>query len=524
MGMALPGIGGFDTTQIVEQLMYLESRPGRVLNDKKASIETTTKAYQNLNSQLAALTKNAWSVFGKEDKFDMTFDPTAVWGAVKGSSNNEKVSVTTTTGAAIGSVEFDIKALAQSKQITFNNEQLANFASNVGDGGSFSILVGNKITNITPASNSMEDIAKAINSVKDAGVSATVVRTSDGADGKGEYVLQITGKETGSTAGNFQIYAGDVTKGLSVSPKETQNNAASNSITYTFEDAAALRSATAGVVSYEGTVRRNSSDAVITLYGEDHTYQSNKIELMDHVTVDISGVKAETKADGTNVYGDYLTKGIKIDVVADNSPASEKVKSLVDNLNKVLGTLADGMKGVEKVRYDEKGKRETYLAPGVLSTSVGRQVQTQLGDLLSSGVTITGADGKSQTYSLSALGVDLKNEGGNMTVNFDADKFQEMMEGDPTKVEKIMTAFAEKVADYGNRMSDSADGMMKDVIKAGEDEQAYYKDRISDFEDRMALKRESLQRQYSALETMLANFNSQQSWLASQLATLPKMS
>ena len=521
MGMGISGIGGFNTEGIVQKLMALEWQAGKGLQTKKVQLESRTKAFRDLNTQLAALTKNAWSVYGKESKFDKSLNASAVWGAVKGSSSSEMVSVSTKAGAAVGSVEFDIKSLAQSKQVTFDSNQLTELTNAIGQGGSFSIMVGNKVTNITPASNSMQDIAKAINSVKDSGVAATVVRVSD-SNGQAQYVLQVTGKETGAEAGDFKIFAGDVTKGLSVTPKTTTPDAASQSVSYTFDDAAALRSAVSGVTSYDGTVRRASSDAIISLYGEDHQYSSNQIELMDKVTVDISGVKAETKADGTSVYPGYLTKGVKIDVVADQSEAAGKVKSLIGDVNKILGTLAKGMKSVEQTRTDEDGRKSTWKAPGVLSNSIGRQVQSELGDMLSSGITIKDAAGNAQTYSAEDFGIVLKNSSDGLKVEFDESKFQAMMESDPTRTEKVVSAFAEKLGDFGSNISDSSTGMLTSVIKSNDDEKSYVESRISDFTERMVRKEASLKQQYSRLETLLAGFSQQQAWLTSQLAGLPR--
>lgn len=521
MGIALSGIGGFDTQNIVKQLMYLERKSGSSLYDKKNAIETTVKSYQSLNSQIAALTTNAWSVYGKEYKLDQTYDSAVVWGAAQGKANNSQVQISTEAGASIGSVEFDVKSLAQSKQVTFDAAQLSSLMSDAaGKDGYISIAVGDRVTAINPASNSIQDVAQAINSVKDSGVAAAAIRVGDNPDGTGKYVLQITGKETGTTQGDFKIFAGDISKNLAIQPTSATPDAASRSISYKFADAATMRSAIASEVPTEGRLVRASADAVISLYGEDHSYSSNNIELMDKVKVDISAVKQETKADGSPVYLDYLTKGVRVDVIRDDSVASEKVESLIDSVNKVFNLLSNGMKSVEKTRQEDDGTTTRYKAPGVLSNSVGRQIQDQLSNVISGGVSIAGENGAAQTYSLADYGIDLKLNGSELSLSFDKAKFGEMMKADPNKTETIMTAFAEKIADTASGISDSTDGMLTQVIKTSETETSYYDERINEFEDRMVTRQANLQRQYSALETLLASYSQKQSWLTSQLASL----
>lgn len=518
MGIGLSGIGGFDTTQIVRQLMYLERRAGRTLTEKKDTIDYRVQSFRSLNSKLASLATAAWGVYGKTDKFDQTFNPATVWGAVKGHSSNPAVTVSTEPGASIGSVEFDVKSLAQSKQVILNSNQLSSL---VPAGGSLSIAVGNKVTNFMPASNSIQDVAKAINAVRDSGVSAAAVRVSDGVDGKGEYVLQITGKETGATAGDFKLFSGDVTKGLSVSPNTTTPDTASNSISYVFDNADALNQAL-GSGFTDLTVTRASSDAVISLYGNEHTYSSNNIELMDKVKVDISGVTQETNADGTPLYNDALAKNVKVEVVGDSSVAADKARALVDSVNGVMAMLSKGMKSVTKTGQDEDGKSYTWKAPGVLANATGRDIQGRLMDVFSSGVTIQGSNGTSKNYSLKDYGIDLALNDKELSVSFDKSKFEEMMAADPNGTEKVVTALAEKVAGVSSAISDSANGMLTKVIESEDKESEYFQSRIDDFDDRMIRKEASLKLQYAKLETLLANFSQQQSWLTSQLAGLSR--
>ena len=48
-----------------------------------------------------------------------------------------------------------------------------------------------------------------------------------------------------------------------------------------------------------------------------------------------------------------------------------------------------------------------------------------------------------------------------------------------------------------------------------------YTEQIAKFEDRMSSRQQILERQFSALESMLGKLQAQGNWLGSQLATLP---
>lgn len=590
MGISLDGIGGFPTENIVKQLIALEKRPGILLAQKQKDLDAGTKVFQNLNSQLASLTSAAWGISGKKDKFDKTFDPMDIWGAVKGSSNNKGVTVETKTGAKVGSVEFDVVSKASAEREVYDAKTLAVLTDEMAKGdGSFSIHIGNKVTNIKPASTSMEDMAKAINAVKDAGVSATVVKLR-GQDGKEEKMLQIVGRDTGKNEGDFRIFAGDIAKSAGLDKDKIKHDAASKSITYTFADygkaKAALRDGEG--VKGLGELHKDATDAHIQMYGKDYFYASNKLELMDKVTIDISGVEQQKGSDGKNITGswteiyknpdykkpadsgttgstagstagsgsaapaatsgaagtpsaggtgantteeylskshdkaEFVAKGIKVNLTEDGDVATKKVESMVGALNKVLGTLSQGMKSVEKIRTEEDGTQSKWKAPGALSNSIGRMVQSQIGSVVSEGITIKDAKGNSQTYSLNDLGIELKidKDTKEMSVNFESAKFKELMEKSPETAQKLAIALGDKVGEIGRRLSDSSEGMVTKTIDSRKSESDYYDRRIDDFQQRINAKEENMKKQYARLQTALATFGQKQAWLQGQLAQL----
>lgn len=550
MGIAIDGIGGFPTDGIVDKLIALEKRPGYLLAQKKKDIDDGTKVFQNLNAQLASLTSNAWGVFGKKDKFDKTSDPMDIWGAVKGSSNNKGVTVEAKTGAKVGSVEFDVVSKATAKREIYGADELKKLTDAMGSNG-FSIAIGNKVTHITPASSSMEDMAKAINAVKDAGVSATVVKLR-GQDGKEEKMLQLVGKETGKREGDFQIIAGNAAAGAKLDPEKIKHDAASKSTVYTFADHDKMLNQVGSDKGVNGKkdLAVAAQDAHIQMYGKDYYYSSNKLDIMDKVTIDISGLEQQKGADGKNITGeaeknvakngtdpdghsveqvettkatmDFVAKGIKVNLTEDGDVATKKVESMVGALNKVLGTLHQGMKSVEKIRREDDGTESKWKAPGALSNSIGRMVQSQIGSIMSDGITIKDAKGNDQTYALKDLGIELNldKDTKEMSIKFDSAKFKELMEKSPETAQKLATALGDRIGSMGSRLSDSKEGILTKSIESRKTESDYYDRRIDDFQRRINAKQENMKKQYARLQTALAAFGQKQAWLQGQLAQL----
>lgn len=611
MGIALDGIGGFPTDRIVDELMVLEKRPGILLAEKKQDIDAGVRAFQNLNSQLSSLTNAAWGIYSKESKTDHTYDPMKVWGAVKGSSNNSGVSVEAKTGAKVGEIEFDVIRKAAAKRAVYRTDDLKTLSGTIQDnGGSFSILIGSKVTNIKPKSTSVDDIAAAINAVRESGVSATVVKLRD-ASGNEEKALQIVGNETGKQNGDFKIFGGDVAKYAGLSNDKVKHDAASQSTVYTFAN---HDKAVAAVGGNDGIAKKavegskgfglEAQDAEIIMYGRKYSYASNKLDLMDNVTVDISRVEQQKGSDGKDVTGSWsevvktpdnapnkdgsttttsptkpsetpttttttsgsagtapssgatpapapgggsgtstpgtsapgtssstttkenpttlVAKGVKVTISSDPEVATKKVQATVSALNGILTTLTQGMKSVEKTRSGQDGKRETWKAPGVLSNSLGRQVQSQIGEILSDGLTIKDDKGNSQTYSLLDLGIEMKLTGTNkeMSVSFDSAKFKELMEKSPQTAQKLATALGDKIGSLGSRLSDATEGMITGVINTEKKESEYYDTRIKDFNDRLVEKEANMKKQYARLQTALAVYGQKQAWLQNQLAQL----
>lgn len=536
MGIALPGLGGFNTQGIVEKLMSLEKVPLIKLQRRQAEYKSQVQVFQNMNTKFANIKRAAWDVYGRVGKESVRFNTSEIWEAAKATSSDPMVGVTTSPGAQVGSVEFDVLQVAKSKQATLDQDALKSLydaAKAKGEPPKISIMIGDKITTISPTSADASAFARAINAASGSGVNATSVRVGDNPDGTGKYVLQINGAETGANKGDYKIFAGDITQGLGLTAKTSKTDAATNSAQYVYEDAAALAAAVRGTGAQEQTLNiiHQSSDAKIRLLGKERTYASNQIQIMDNVKIDLSNVVQKTNADGTPVYTDALLKGVKINATRDFDVAAGKMEKMMGALTDALTTLNKGMQSVTKEGVDPlTNKRFTYTAAGPLGNSEGRDLKNKIMGLVSSGMTLTDAEGKSQTYSLASFGISLgggvekgangKFHSSQVELKFDAEKFKKAMESDPEKVQQVMVEFAKKVGDMASKVSDFTEGTLTKTIESKQSTVSYYNNRVSEYDDRLVRKEAQLYKQYSSLETMLARMQQQQAWLAGQLSQL----
>ncbi len=128
-----------------------------------------------------------------------------------------------------------------------------------------------------------------------------------------------------------------------------------------------------------------------------------------------------------------------------------------------------------------------------------------------------GADG----VAPSTLGIVLGKDG---SFTFDEAKFSAALAADPAKVQKVVSGLAARVAEKATAISDPYEGSLSQKVKGQESLVKDIGSQIENWDRRLEVRRASLQRTYSALEVSLSNLQSQSSWLAGQLATLPKMS
>jgi flagellar hook-associated protein 2 len=211
-----------------------------------------------------------------------------------------------------------------------------------------------------------------------------------------------------------------------------------------------------------------------------------------------------------------------IDVTADPKAVAASVKAVVDAANAALAEI-------------KRTSGATNPTAKLKGDSTLRQVT---GDLLTAVSGLVGTDG-----SPGVSGVELTRDG---TVRFDEAKFLAALADDPDRTRRVLggaaatagpdgatgtaddvaavTGVGQRLLSVVERATNSSNGSLTTLAKGRDDLAGDLQDRIDDWDDRLALRRAALVRQFTAMETALSSLKQQSSWLAGQLASLPTSS
>lgn len=378
------------------------------------------------------------------------------WDATKATTSAASVTATTTTGATPTALSFTVDAVAQGQVSLTSPADLARFT------GGASTLTFKKadgtLTEIAVGTDAAAT-ARAISSSA-AGVSAVAVTVG------GDTRLQLSGTSTGASAA-FTIYAG--TK-------------------------AEVEAGTATSVGLTPT--RTAQDAKITLWPG-----SGAAQQATSATNTFSDVLAGTSITVSKVETDPVTLTVATDTAALTALAS----GLVGSLGVVLSEISSRTATTTATASDGR----TTVTGGMFSgDSAVRGLQQQLATAASYAV-----DG----VSPSTVGITVNRDG---TFTFDSAKFSAALAKDPEATQKVVAGLAQRVADVADGASDSIDGSLTLKITGQQGVVTDLGKQIENWDTRLALRRESLQKTYSALEVTLSGLQSQSSWLSSQLASL----
>ncbi len=383
------------------------------------------------------------------------------WNPVTTTSSSDQVTVSGGPSATLGPVSFTVGRLAQAHALAFAaSAQMSETVTAGSTRVKLDLLDGSTAREIDTGDGTMAGLVRGINAAG-TGLQASTVRLDDGS-----YRLRVTSSSTG----------------------------ADSSFTLTNLDGSALLG---------GATVTHGQDAEITV-GSDVLHSAT-----NSFTGTVNGL------DLTLGSGVALGTPIDVTVTRDTTTLTTSVKDLVDAVNAAMGDI-DKM-----TAYNAATKK-----PGVLAGDTAvRAVRTALLD------SVYPADGG----SMAAVGIQTDRYG---KLVFDEVAFTAALTADAgavTAAFATMTApsttpttpttppadgFAARVQAVAKRASDSIDGTVTTAINgrtAGIDRMQHS---IDDWDLRLSLRRDTLTRQFTALETALNRMNSQSSWLAGQLSAL----
>ena len=387
----------------------------------------------------------------------------ASWDAVTATSSGKSVTATAATGAQASSLSFSVDKLA-SAQTSVGSLSLPLPTSVTLATGSSATTAKATVIDLTDVTD-LSGLAAKLNSA-DAGITATVVKISDT-----ESRLQVTAKNTGEAAA-FDLYSGTVAEA------DIQTAAQAGT------PLKPLLGRADAIVA--------AADAQITLWGtEPVTSATNTFsDVLGGVNISVSALEPTP---------------VTVTVARDNTA----LKKLASDLVGAVGVVLSEIKSRTATTTSTADDGGTVITAGVLG---GDSATRSLNQAIVAAVSYP-VDG----VSPSEVGIVIGRDG---TFTFDEAKFTAAMAADPAKVQRIISGVAERVAEVATGASDKIDGSLTLKITNQESFSKNLSSQVEDWDRRLAVRKEGLQKTYSALEVTLSGLNAQSSWLAGQLAGL----
>jgi len=458
-GMGIDGLmSNLDTTALINSLMQVEAMPQTLLKAKVTSTQTFISSLQSLNTKVASLKDAA-----------KTAATPASWQAVTPTSSATSVTATASAGATPASLSFTVDQLASAQtsvsakvtglaQLFGTVPASITLASGSGTGATVTAVDISTVTDLA-------GLASAINGAG-AGITATVVRVS-----ATESRLQLTGKATG-TAAAFDLYSGTIPLA------DVQGGTAP----------AALLA--------RGDAITSAGDATITLWSG--TPVAQPVTSASNTFTDlVSGVNLTITAKETSP--------VTVTVARDDVALKKLASGLVGALGVVLSEITSRTATTTTTAADGG----SVISGGVLSgDSAVRGLQQAV---------LTAASYPVDGFSPSEVGIVIGRDG---TFTFDDAKFTAALAADPAKVQSIVAGLAARVQEVATAASDPIDGTLSLKIKNQQGFSKSLSEQVTDWDRRLAMRREGLQKTYTALEVTLSKLQSQSSWLTSQLDAL----
>ncbi len=455
--------------QLLADLRTNEEKSLGLINDRAKTVQNRLSGYGTIKNSLEAFQK-AWETLGEAETF----------GALKTSVNGTTFTAVATSAATANSYNIEVQQLATPQTLTSAGQASRSEAL---AGGSVDIevtLLGGKSKTITvdQADTSLEGIAKAINSDSGLGVSATLI--NDGAEPPQSYLL-LTAKDTGE-------------------------NASIESITVTNSDTGVTDDALQNIMGFT----KGANGAPNTGALQEQAAQNSKL-LINNISITSQSNTVENAIDGVTLTLTEKSEPGSTDVLGitrDDSVTSKAISSFVSAYNNLQGIVKT------LTTFDVNNP----AGAGALSgDSLARSIQSQIRNALNA----PGATGMMKT--LTQLGISTDPKEGTLTI--DSADLGAALKDNMVDVQALFTG------DNGivKQLTAVTDTFVKSggVISAGMDSMtATLKDMEDQFDAeslRIDSRMENYRKQFTALDTLVAQMGSVSSYLTQQLSALGNM-
>lgn len=430
--VTLSGFNNIDFSLILNAVMQQERIPVQQLENQKTVLEAQRIAFSTLASKLGSL----------QSAVEDLLDAEAFNGTAAVASDASRLSVSASGTAPAGTYEVYVAELARA-QVTTSSTEFDDADRTAAISAGTLTINGIDITLGEPAT--LQGLASAINGTEDAGVSASIVRNTNG-----RYQLVLTSRETGQANGF----------GVSASP---------------------------GGITFNTTNAQEAADARVIINGVTATSESN---VFDGVVPGVSFTA--------------LRQDVANPVTITITASSESIKSLIE---KVVSAFKDTLRFVSDQASAASRGESNNIGRDALVRGLRRQLVSAL----------TSPQAGGQFRSLAEVGFEFTRSG---DLTFDATRFEEALQGGKADVARLFRgedgtggvfgALETVIGQYteaGGLVPSAQERLSSQVRAIG--------DRIGDLEARLAIKREALQREFTAADQAIAQLNQQAGSLGS---------
>ena len=511
---------GLDTSALIDGLMFAERAGVRRLQSSVDRENNALDAWTDIQSRLSSIETSVAAIR----------DGDALEAATVASSDDSVLQATVTGSPPTGVYAVQVTALAAAQQVVSgavgDGTELVGAGTAEISGGCTALGTSSNTHTLTDGTYNLtvvsidEDAQEAVVSFD--GVTETV-DTSSGSfsitgDSGGSITIDVTGTLATGTAG-ITIVEADATTTLS--GLASSINATGGPVRAQLIDTGdgtstpyrlVLTSAETGVDHaadidlsalslFSGglTTLRAASDATVTMGGGglSVTRSTNSItDLIDGVTIDLTGTTSGSD--------------IEISVGVDLDARVAAVTDVVDGISDVLSRLSS------YTSYDV----DASVGGPLVGSFTARTVSSELTQAMSTVV------GSSSIVLLSQIGISLQSDG---TYTIDDATLRESLSDDPAGVERLLigdpSVDDDGVLDVINTTVDGLldeDGRIPTAQTTAEDTISALESQIATQEVRLVAVEDRYLRQFTALESLIGQLQSQSNYLSSLLGQQPQ--
>lgn len=443
-GITFSGFNGIDFNTVITALMTQASAPLTALQNQQSAIQSQINTFGTLSTKISTLNTAA-----------ATLADAKAFSAYTGSTTDSTaVTVSTDADAVAGHYDVKVKELAHA-QVTASTSSAPDAATTaVATGGSLTV---NGVDVLVTGSQTLKQLAAAINGTAGVGVTASVVQASTG-----HYKLVLTGAATGADKA-FTI-ANHLTGGAGVAFADTDGDGLSGN------------SAGDNAVS--------ATDADITVNNVEAISGTNTFDSV------IAGATLTVSKKAPDVV-------VGVDVVADASALKASTNTFISAYNDFV-TFAD----------NQANAASSGTASAIGRDPIMRQLRSQLRSAL------TAATGHGAIRYLSQLGVQLQQSG---ALKLTGAAFDDAVQNHAADMKALFSGPSGLFTTLGASLTayTQTAGLLSSTTDRMTSEVKSFDTQIARMQNRLNQQRAALQVEFSAADSMMSTLKNQSGALTS---------